>query len=58
MGVFSPRRLEDCITPAHLVEGLSGLHRAGPLRSHRPHAPSRSAARGCKANWGVGQGRL
>jgi hypothetical protein len=24
-GVFSLRRLEDRITPAHLVEGLSGL---------------------------------
>jgi hypothetical protein len=46
-GVFSARRLEDRITPARFVEGLSGLIRC-TLRSHRPHAASPSAPRGRK----------
>ena len=38
--------LEDRIIPAHHADGPERPHRAAPLSPYRPHAPSRSAARG------------
>ena len=44
-GVFSLRRLEGRITPAHLVEGLSGLIALDRFAriGHMPHLEARRA---------------
>ena len=52
-----PRRPRGSDHPGPSCRGLKRAHRAAPLSPYRPHAPSRSAARGGGADRGACEGR-